>query len=271
MDSNNNSSLFVFLDHCDFVEDVPDFLTCGICFGSFRAPHLLSCCGVKYCETCIQAVQSQGKPCPKCRGEHYDTMLDKTLQRAVYNLKVHCVNRKNGCQWQGEVLYLEEHLERKCQLAEVTCQYCKKSYPRGAVTAHQEEECSGRPMEVKMMQELLRVSARLDKVESDCEQWKSEAEQLKDELKQTKQVLVDTSDNLKTEFEEKRIKYEREIAKLQNTVQEMKEQSLSTHDELRLSLNELTQVLPWAQKCQTFAGKQCAVLFIIACFQILYN
>ena len=39
---------------CDFVDTIPESLLCPVCFLPFRGsgPHLVSCCGAKYCEPC---------------------------------------------------------------------------------------------------------------------------------------------------------------------------------------------------------------------------
>ena len=37
----------------DFVDEVPERLTCQICFKPFRDPHLVVCCGKHYCGSCL--------------------------------------------------------------------------------------------------------------------------------------------------------------------------------------------------------------------------
>ena len=41
---------------CVFVETPPKLWECPICLLTLRSPHLLSCCGVKICQSCIQGV-----------------------------------------------------------------------------------------------------------------------------------------------------------------------------------------------------------------------
>ena len=41
---------------CDFVESPSDSLECPVCLLVLREPHLLSCCGVKICHSCISGV-----------------------------------------------------------------------------------------------------------------------------------------------------------------------------------------------------------------------
>ena len=66
----------------EFVDSIPDSLSCFICFLPFRDPHLVSCCGAKFCESCIGQVKAAGQPCPLCKQE-FSTMLDRGDQRKV--------------------------------------------------------------------------------------------------------------------------------------------------------------------------------------------
>ena len=75
---------------------------------------MVSCCGEKFCHTCIEQVIAEGKkPCPHCYNPQFDTMADKKLERELYALKVYCTNKDEGCEWVGELLRdLEKH--RNC-------------------------------------------------------------------------------------------------------------------------------------------------------------
>ena len=95
----------------EFVESIPDILSCSICFLPFRDPHLVSCCGAKFCEPCIERVKSAGQPCPLCRKQEFISLLDRSLQRKVLEMNVSCSRKKDGCQWVGELRHL--HTSRK--------------------------------------------------------------------------------------------------------------------------------------------------------------
>ena len=38
---------------CDFVDTIPDSLSCSVCLLPLLDPHLLDCCGVKMCSPCV--------------------------------------------------------------------------------------------------------------------------------------------------------------------------------------------------------------------------
>jgi hypothetical protein len=55
----------------DFVNEVPDRLTCQICAKPFRDPHLVVCCGKHYCGSCLTTSfrKMSVESCPHCRAE----------------------------------------------------------------------------------------------------------------------------------------------------------------------------------------------------------
>ena len=113
-------------DH-QFVCEVPDRFTCQICTGVLRDPHLTVCCGQHFCESCLNKwLARQGKEsCPHCRaeGEAFNHVIDKSVGRAVNELKTRCSNHGEGCQWTGELGALKEHLESDggCGYVVVVC------------------------------------------------------------------------------------------------------------------------------------------------------
>ena len=133
---------------CDFVDPVPESLSCAVCLLPFRDPHLVSCCGAKYCEPCICRVKAADQPCPLCK-QDFESMLDKECQRQVLNLQVVC--KKNGCQWVGELRHLEQHQREECGWAVVECSYqCGAHLPRRLMDEHELGLCPQRPMDVKL-------------------------------------------------------------------------------------------------------------------------
>ena len=91
-------------------------------------PHLVSCCGHHFCGPCIKKIQSRNEPCPLCKENSYQAMVDKKSQRNINGLHVYCVNNKEGCKWKGELKDLSSHLQRgkregECQYVRVHCKY----------------------------------------------------------------------------------------------------------------------------------------------------
>ena len=106
-------------------EPPPDYL-CPICIYPLTEPYLTDC-GHHFCYTCRGRLLASGKSgCPECREQDAltDARLNKHLQRQVNSLKVRCQHHEVGCQWVGELRYLQEHLDpviRKCGFILLAC------------------------------------------------------------------------------------------------------------------------------------------------------
>ena len=145
----------------DFVDSIPDSLSCPICLLPFRDPHILSCCGAKYCEACIGSVKASGQPCPLCK-EQFFSMLDKNDQRKVLRLKVRCSRKKDGCEWEGELRHLDHHERGDCMCAMVECRYsCGVCVPRRQLVEHEHDLCPQRPVDVKLESFMMKMEAQL--------------------------------------------------------------------------------------------------------------
>ena len=94
----------------EFVEAVPNSLTCPVCLEPLWEPHLLDCCGGSYCSSCIDHIMATSQPsCPLCRDEQFNRIPNKAIQRQMLKLKVRCSRKKDGCEWEGELRYLSDH------------------------------------------------------------------------------------------------------------------------------------------------------------------
>ena len=141
---------------CEFVKRPASDLVqadCPVCLLVLREPQQVSCCGYSYCQSCIQKIKDDGKPCPTCSNE-FDTFPDKRLKRTLYALRVFCVHRKLGCEWDGELGELDRHLNlqpppekllKGCQFSEVECTLCLQPFQRRYLQAHQSDDCPKRP------------------------------------------------------------------------------------------------------------------------------
>ena len=149
----------------DFVDPVSPKLECPVCLLPFFNPYLLDCCGIKICGPCVQMVQNQEKPCPLCK-QDFNSLIDKATHREVLDLKVFCSNRTSGCDWKGELRYLEKHVNKECGWVEVECSYgCGGRYPRHKLKNHEQDECSERPLEVSLTSMDRKMSARIEALE----------------------------------------------------------------------------------------------------------
>lgn len=133
----------------------PDWLMCNICQYPSKDPCLSLCCGNVFCKSCLEGVKQATitvKSCPICRDEVFKTVLHKQADRAVKSLRIFCVNKEKGCEWQGEVNHINNHLEKNtgCQYKDVKCPNgCGKMLQRGLLSNHEQDECSHRKVNCK--------------------------------------------------------------------------------------------------------------------------
>ncbi|XP_011403170.1 PREDICTED: TNF receptor-associated factor 2-like [Amphimedon queenslandica] len=138
-------------DLLDFISSPPDYLQlkCPICLELLlESPNLFSCCGNHVCGGCVGNLKE--KACPMCKAIKYETLINKSHQRAITSLKIHCSNKEKGCKWTGEVKQLETHLsltKGNCQYESYNCKHkCGSSHSRIALTSHENYSCTKRPI-----------------------------------------------------------------------------------------------------------------------------
>ena len=113
----------------NFTREVDKRFTCFICYKVFRDPHLMLCCGEKFCASCLEMWFKMNalKTCPHCRAEKVQNMMQHTLEkgmtREIESFEIYCSNREPGCKWKGELRGLTDHLESHtgCGYCEVQC------------------------------------------------------------------------------------------------------------------------------------------------------
>ena len=131
----------------DLVSQPPDCLVCKMCHLPSRDPYLSVCCGHVFCKSCLDNVKKATaitNACPVCRDEEFVTFLNKAVDREVKQLHIYCTNKKKGCEWQGELNNINNHLGNSdgCQFEEVKCSNeCGKMIQRQYLTSHVETEC----------------------------------------------------------------------------------------------------------------------------------
>ena len=131
----------------DFVHATPDRLVCQICHLPSRDPYLSVCCGHLFCKSCLDNVKESSaitNACPVCRDEKFVTFPNKAVDREIKSLHIYCTNKEKGCEWQGELNDINNHLGNSdgCQFEEVKCSNeCGKMIERQYLTNHVETEC----------------------------------------------------------------------------------------------------------------------------------
>ncbi|XP_065901399.1 TNF receptor-associated factor 4-like [Dysidea avara] len=136
-----------------YVDSPPDRLVCNICHLPSRDPYLTTCCGHVFCKSCLDYFKKStvlSNVCPVCRAEEYVVYINKQLDREVKSLHVMCTNKERGCEWQGELNDINNHLGNSdgCQFEDVKCSNeCGKMLQRQYLTSHIETECAYRKVD----------------------------------------------------------------------------------------------------------------------------
>ena len=95
----------------EFLEPPGEEFTCPVCLDILQEPHLTTCCGNHYiCKVCMEKVQTITKTCPLCKATPFVGFINKYFERQLHELKVYCINKKEGCQWIGGYGKIEKHL-----------------------------------------------------------------------------------------------------------------------------------------------------------------
>ena len=133
-----------------FVVDPSDDHLCPICTEPLMEPYLTDC-GHYLCYTCRGRLLASGTvQCPECREPDVlkNARLNKHLQRQVNGLKVRCQYHEIGCEWTGELLYLQEHLDpeaRRCGFIFLPCSLgCGERVASSEAKEHMMNNCSKR-------------------------------------------------------------------------------------------------------------------------------
>ena len=82
-----------------------------------------------------------------CRDKEFVTFPNKAVDQEVKELHIYCTNKEKGCEWQGELNNISNHLSNSdgCQFEEVKCSNeCGKIIQRQYLTNHVETECPHR-------------------------------------------------------------------------------------------------------------------------------
>ena len=129
-------------------DTIPKRLLCGICMKVLQDPYLTECCGQNYCRICLLCWNGNrpDKSCPHCRQSGCRTVQNKEKQRDVNELKVHCANHQQGCEWTGELGGLKDHLSRFNTDLTASCGYVEVLCPRGC---GKHVKCKDLPTHVK--------------------------------------------------------------------------------------------------------------------------
>ena len=122
---------------CVFIEAIPEELQteCSICLHTVRDPHMVDCCGYRFCKACIEPLRDT-KRCPLCNCKFTTVILDKLLRRMVNQKLVYCANKEEGCEWIGELCTFDKHInaqpepDKGCSIQKLKCEHCRALFRR---------------------------------------------------------------------------------------------------------------------------------------------
>ena len=85
-----------------------------------------------------------------CKEEPLKAVKDKYHKRRVSSLKVRCPHKAEGCEWEGELGGLEQHLNADCRYVDVDCPDCGERVNKTRdLEEHMSQHCPLRPFSCK--------------------------------------------------------------------------------------------------------------------------
>lgn len=204
----------------NFVDSIPDSLTCPVCLLPFCDPHLLDCCGIKICATCVGRIDAAGQPCPQCR-LRFVHIPDKSTSRQVLGLKVHCSRKQDGCEWVGELRHLDIHERDQCGLVLVNCSQCGEGVPRCHLAEHEHEECLQRPVTVVLESFMRKMESKLTL-----------------EREHHEREITAVRDECKKQMEQQQKEYEAKLNQLEQALQKLTQQGAEQVAKLKKEVEE---------------------------------
>ena len=182
----------------DFVEQPPEEYFCPVSLAVLIEPYQTQCCGNLLSQESYERLQ--GQPCPVCREENLTAMKDKFHKRKVATLKVRCPHKAEGCEWEGELGSLEQHLsistnssQELCDYADVDCPYaCGKSFKRVDLELHV-KDC----MTSMLAQEVPKLKLVVEQQSEQIKQLEDQIKQDRDQIKQQEDKIKQQGDQIK--------------------------------------------------------------------------
>ena len=135
-----------------------------------------------------------------CRKENLAAVKDNFHKRKALSLKVRCPHKAEGCEWQGELRSLEQHVAQSCGLKVIQCDFsyagCGAQLQRRIMSAHMKEGMEAHlsllSLVVPNLQTIVQQQGDLikqmrDHIKQDRDQIKQQGDQIKQDRDQIKQ------------------------------------------------------------------------------------
>ena len=127
----------------DFLEPPPDRVICKICHLPCCEAEKSRCCGHVFCKEDLEKLKSSSRDyaCPMCRVKPLKTYPDLAIDREINELRIYCPYSRDGCKWSGELVHLEDHLNKGKNCVMRRCNKCKRRVYHTAMITHINKEC----------------------------------------------------------------------------------------------------------------------------------
>ena len=135
----------------DFVKKPAENYFCPVTSVLLLEPHQTLCCRKHLQEEAVTQLKRKKARCPLCGNPALRTVPDLFLKLIVKQIEVRCPNHGDGCEWEGQLGNLDQHLkenaaEGECQFVKLSCPYsCGKRTQRRLLLDHTVLICSKRP------------------------------------------------------------------------------------------------------------------------------
>jgi hypothetical protein len=115
---------------------------CGICLGICIEPMALPQCSHLYCKICLEGITVSRRYCPECQTpfELKLCIVNHNAAKYIRNLKLKCVQHKQGCQ---EIMItddIKKH-DQRCPFNLILCMECGRLLMRRFMDAHVNSLC----------------------------------------------------------------------------------------------------------------------------------
>ena len=236
-----------------YTDKLPDELECPLCLQIFSNPTLTSC-GHHFCQVCIDRVIQQNKPCPICKELNFQVFLDKSLNRKVSLVRVHCSKKEKGCEWVGELKYLKSHVDGDCGFVQVACEYgyvgCTETILRKDMPKHMAENVAIHLLlvskefviqQAEIRNKVADLSQQLVEKDDENRRIQQLFHEKEEEFANTKEHLQDQISDLHTKLESVLEQNETQISELQDELSQKDHQIRI----LEQSVQNLQLQCPW--------------------------
>jgi len=212
----------------EFIEDIPDDLTCTLCHYALKNPVQIEDCGHTFCEDCFNRTKDHASAnalefcCPLDRQviDIGRVFKNKADERKVLNLKVKCRYFGDDCEWIGELRNALEHVSE-----------CSKN-----------TTIIDKSSELEMKQLLNRMTELESKLQTNEENVKINVTKL---VEKDRQI-----ENQNKEIENQKKRAEMQNKQVENQNKQMENQSKQIQD-LKAQVENQSKEIVNLRKCQT--------------------